>query len=259
MDDREAWLVATMTELAEAAGAEPGETGSAHRLTHRLADLLAPAGVALAVTDDAGLLTEAEASPGWAGELMSLQIRCDEGPCPDSHRTGRPVPNAVIAASGRRWPRFTPAALAAGAGVVSALPLRHRGRGIGVLCTAAPAGHTLAAADARLAQALGVIAAVAVAQERDLRRSVRAAEQLQHALDHRVLIEQAKGVVAARLDIAPDRSFELLRAHARRTSRALADVAGEIVRGELPALALVAGYAADGGQAGGHRPLHSSR
>jgi AmiR/NasT family two-component response regulator len=66
------------------------------------------------------------------------------------------------------------------------------------------------------------------------------ARQLQHALDSRVLIEQAKGAVAARLSVTPDAAFQLLRAHARRSSQPLTEIAAHVIGGELPAHVIVA-------------------
>lgn len=260
MDNREAWLIATMAELAEASGAAPGETGHARLLTARLASLLAPAETALLIADDSGGLRAVAASTSQANDLVTLQARYHEGPCADCHRTGQPVLNEIVAASGSRWPRFAAAARTAGFGIVSALPLRRREQGIGVICIMAPGGRRLTATDARLARVLAMTVVVAIDRERRLRRSVLATEQLQRALDSRVLIEQAKGAVAARLGIAPDEAFELLRAYARQASRKLADVAGEVIGNELPAHDLVVAHEAGRGRPGrGPRVVHSSR
>ena len=243
MDNREAWLLATMAQLAEAPGA--GGTGCACVLTARLAELLAPAEVGLLFADTTGRLDVAEeGSSARVSALVSMLSECGEGPCNDSHRTGQPVLNEVVATSTRRWPSFARAASAAGFGIVSALPLRRHGQGIGVVCVAAPGMQRLSVADARLAQVLATTAAVTVSREREFRRSVLTAEELQRALDSRVLIEQAKGAAAARLGITPDRAFELLRVYARRSSRRLAEVAAEVIGNRLPVHDLVAAYQA---------------
>lgn len=240
MDDREAWLVATVAELAEAPDVDCDETGYACGLTARLAEFLAPAEVGLLFADGTGRLEAEDGSSDRMSALTSMQGVSGEGPCADSHRTGRPVLNAVVARSGQHWPDFAKAASEAGFGIVSALPLCRHGRGIGVICVAAPGEHRLSAADARLAQVLGTAAAVTVTREREFRRSLSTAEELQHALDSRVLIEQAKGAAAARLGITPDRAFGLLRVYARGSGRKLADVAAEVIDGRLPVHDLVA-------------------
>ena len=260
MDDREAWLLATMAQLAEAPSTDSNGTGHASLLTARLAELLAPAEVGLLFADVTGHLDLAEeGSSDRMTALVSMQGVSGEGPCADSHRTGQPVLNAVLTTSARRWPSFAKAASAAGFGIVSALPLRRHEQGIGVISVAAPGEHRLTVADARLAQVLGTTAAVTAAREREFRRSVLTAEELQRALDSRVLIEQAKGAAAARLGVTPDRAFELLRVYARGSGRRLADVAGEVVDGQLPVHDLVAPYEASREQAARRRrAVHSS-
>lgn len=260
MDDREAWLLATMAQLAEAPGADSGAAGYACVLTARLAELLAPAEVGLLFADVTGRLEVAEeGSSGRISTLVSMQAMSGEGPCADSHRTGQPVLNEVVATSGRCWPLFVQAASAAGFGIVSALPLRWHGQGIGVVCVAAPGEQRLSVANARLAQVLATTAAVTAAREREFRRSVLTAEELQRALDSRVLIEQAKGAAAARLGVTPDRAFELLRGYARGSGRKLAGVAAEVIDNKLPVHDLVASCEAGNGQASRRRrAVHSS-
>jgi AmiR/NasT family two-component response regulator len=121
---------------------------------------------------------------------------------------------------------------------------------IGVLT----AGQPLAAADARLARTLAEAATIAILQQRALRGSLAKSEQLQHALDTRVVIEQAKGAVAARLGIRPDAAFELLRAYARRHNRTLTAVARAAIDGELSGVDELAG---DDGATRRGRPGHS--
>lgn len=260
MDDREAWMLVTMAQLAEAPGTGSGGTGYACVLTARLTELLTPAEVGLLFADGTGRLEVAEeGSSERVSALVSMQAVSGEGPCTDSHRTGQPVLNEVIATSGRRWPSFAPAASAAGFGIVSALPLRRHGQGIGVICVAAPGMQRLSVADARLAQVLATTAAVTVSQEREFQRSVLTARELQRALDSRVLIEQAKGAAAARLGVTPDRAFELLRVYARRSGRRLAEVAAEVIGNRLPVHDLVAAYQAGQNRADKkRRTVHSS-
>jgi GAF domain-containing protein len=250
MDDRELWLATTIVDLAEAFDADPGEAGYARLLTTRLAELLAPAEVGLLIADDAGRLTAAAASTDRARALTWLQARHDGGPGIESYRTGRSLINQPVPAGSLRWPVFAPAARAAGIGIVSALPMQRRDQVVGVICATAEGERGLSATDASLAQVLARTAATAIAQQREFRRSVLAAEQLQRALDSRVLIEQAKGAVAARLTITPGEAFVLLRAYARRASRPAAEVAGEIISGKLPVQDLVAAHETRGGRGG---------
>lgn len=260
MKDREDWLMATMAQLAEVPTADSRGEIPACGLTARLAELLAPAEVGLLFADETGRLdTVEEGSSDRMSALLAMQGASGEGPCADGHRSGQPLLNELVTASARRWPCFAAAASSAGFGIVSALPLRRHDQGIGAICVAAPGEHRLTKADARLAQVLGTTAAVTVARERELRRSVLTAEQLQRALDSRVRIEQAKGAAAARLGVSPDKAFELLRCFARRSGRKLAEVAAEVIDNTLPVHDLVASYEAGQSQAGGRRrSVHSS-
>jgi len=244
-----------MVELAEALDAEHAEAEYELRLAARLAELLVPAETALLIADDADRLTVAAASSERARDLAWQEARSGEGPSASCYPAGPAVFNQAIlpgspgsagSAGSARWPRFAAAARAAGFGTVSALPMRRRGRAVGVIVVLGPGGYRLGAAEARLAQVLARAAAIAISRQREHLDAERTARQLQGALDSRVVIEQAKGAVAARLGISPEAAFELLRGYARRASRPLAKVAGEAVRGELPAQQLVA--AQEGGR-----------
>jgi hypothetical protein len=185
-------------------------------------------------------MTVAAASNEPIRGLAVLQIRLHEGPAIDSQLTGHAVINEVITAvADERWPRLALAARAAGFGIVSAVPMMRREQAIGVLLSMSDVADPLTDEELRGVRALAKASGVGIAQQRDLRRSVQAAEQLQQALDSRVLIEQAKGAVAARLGISPDRAFELLRGYARDGNFTLAEVSAQAVRNALPPLDLL--------------------
>jgi hypothetical protein len=167
----------------------------------------------------------AAASSEAAGLVELFQIQNDQGPCLDCFRTARPVAVADLAASGQRWPRFAAAATAAGFGAVQALPMRLRDQVIGALNLFTITPGRLSAADLRLGQALADVATIGLLQERNVRRSETAAEQLQGALNSRVVIEQAKGKLAERYGLDMDQAFKMLRDHARTTNQRLTDLA----------------------------------
>jgi GAF domain-containing protein len=239
MDDRELWLAATMVELADISEADIDETAYSRRLAARLAELLAPAEVAVLLADGDGRLRAVAASTERAHRLMSAEADQGDGAAAAHYRTGQPVPGESLAAARMRWPRFAAAARAAGFGIVFCLPLRRHDETAGVAGVLRAGQDPLSPAQASLAQSLAEAAAVAILRQRELRRSVRAVEQLQRALDSRVLVEQAKGAVAARLGITPEAAFELLRAFARRHSRPLAEVAAGTIGGGLTVSELV--------------------
>ncbi len=239
MDNREFWLAGTLVELADNCQADVDEAPHSRRLAARLAELLAPAEVAVLLADGDGRLRAVAASTERAHRLMSAEADHGDGPAASCYRTGQPVPGESLAAARMHWPRFAAAARAAGFGIVFCLPLRRRDETAGVVSVLRADQDPLDPALASLAQSLADAAAVAILQQRELRRSARAAEQLQHALDSRVLVEQAKGAVAARLGVTPEAAFGLLRAFARRHSRPLTEVAAETIGGELTLSELV--------------------
>ncbi len=216
MDNRELWLAGTLVELADTSQADFDEATYSRRLAARLAELLAPAEVAVLLADGTGRLRAVAASTERAHGVMSAEAEHGDGPATACYRTGQ-----------------------ASLGVVSFLPVRRHDETIGVVGVLRAGRHPLDATQASLAQSLAEAAAVAILRQRELRRSVQAAEQLQRALDSRVLVEQAKGAVAARLGVTPEAAFGLLRAFARRHSRPLAEVAAGTIGGELSISELV--------------------
>ena len=241
MLDREGWLAATMIELAATATAVSDEAAYALGFAKRLAELVGPAEVGLLIPADAGRPAVATGSSERAAGLAGLETRGVAGPCTDCHRTGRVTRNQSLEAAKSWWPTYAAGALAAGFGIVSALPMRHHDASIGALCVLSTSDHPLAATEASLAKPLTEAAAIGVLQQRALQRSLQTSQQLQRALDSRVVIEQAKGAMAAWLDISTDDAFELLRGYSRRNSRLLTEVADEVVRGVIPARDLMVG------------------
>ena len=252
MDDRDLWLAARLVELAESADADCGEAACTELVTASVAELLAPSEIGILLTGASGGVTVAAASSERARGLISFEAAHQEGPASDCCSSGEQLLNAPLVSSASRWPGFAAAADAAGAAVVSAFPLRCRAHAVGAISVLG-LGGLLTVADADRVQLLARAAAIAIAQQREIRRSALAASQLQHALNSRVVIEQAKGAVAARLGITPDDAFGLLRAYARHENRPLAEVAGETIRGELAVQTLVAPRRADGGRAAQRR------
>jgi GAF domain-containing protein len=188
---------------------------------------------------EASALTAIAASAERAHRLASFEAGYGEGPGTTCYNSGQPVLNESLVVAGGRWPQFAAAARAAGFGIVSSLPIRRHHETVGVITVLGTDEHPLGTTEISLAQILAEAAAIAVAHQRALRRSTQTAEDLQRALDSRVLIEQAKGALAARLDLTPEAAFGLLRGFARRHNRLLAEVAGETISGDLPAQELV--------------------
>jgi hypothetical protein len=200
------------------------------------------------------------AASSEAARLLELfQLQSDQGPCLDCFRAGQPVDSGDLAAAGQRWPRFAPAAQQAGFAAVQALPMRLRDQVIGALNLFRASPGALPPADVRVGQALADVATISLLHERSMRHSDTLNEQLQTALNSRVIIEQAKGKLAERLGLDMDQAFSLLRDFARARNRRLSDLAQAFVDGSdtLPSLPPATPQQRPSGQAG-HQPRPDS-
>ena len=186
-----------------------------HVLTERCVALLGVAAAGLLLTDERDRLQVLAASSEQTRTLELFQLQTDEGPCLDCFRTGRPV-SVNDLRQGSLWPQFTAAAADLGFVSVYALPMRLRTEVIGALNLFDTNVGTLDAEKLRIGQGLADVATIGLLQQRAIRRRDALTEQLQSALNSRILIEQAKGVLAERLNISVNDAFALLRTSARR-------------------------------------------
>ncbi|MCA1845103.1 MAG: GAF and ANTAR domain-containing protein [Actinobacteria bacterium] len=188
------------------------------------------AGVMLAAPRDTLTLVASSSERMRLIELFELQG--DEGPCPDCYRTGVAVLETDLPTT-RRWPNFTTEALRAGFLAVNALPMRLRGETIGALNIFRNAVGPIPPSDLRAAQALADVATLSILQNRRQIDSQLLTGQLQHALSSRIVLEQAKGILAERANVDVDEAFTLLRRYARHHNRHLSEVAQGIVAGTV--------------------------
>jgi transcriptional regulator with GAF, ATPase, and Fis domain len=202
-----------------------------HVLTDRSVQLLDVSAAGLLLADPRGELRVVAASSEAARLLELFQLQNDQGPCLDCFRTGRPVGAADLAAESRRWPRFAAAARQAGFAAVQALPMRLRDQVIGALNLFRADPGALVPADISVGQGLADVATISLLHERNMRHSDALNEQLQIALNSRVIIEQAKGKLAERLGVDMDQAFSLLRDRARSSNRRLSDLAQAFIDG----------------------------
>ena len=233
MDDRERRFGAMMIELADVRTDRTSEAAYSARVADLLAALLAPAEVNLMVADDAGQLSVTAASSERALRLGRLAEK-HGGPCGLCYLSGAPAGGRHSTFWGDRWPEFAAACGDAGIEAVSALPMQRHELTIGAVCVLSPDAEP-EPADADLAGMIAEAATVGILQIRETKSGEVRAEQLQRALDSRVVIEQAKGAVAVRIGTSPATAFELLRSYARRHNRKLFEVATAAVSGELTA------------------------
>ncbi|WP_345514292.1 GAF and ANTAR domain-containing protein, partial [Phytohabitans houttuyneae] len=178
-------------------------------------------------------------NPLFTRLLELYQLQNQEGPCLDAYRTAAPVINTDLRGAGPRWPRFAPHATAAGYRSVHAFPLRLRNEVIGALGVFGNDVGDFDDTDAQIVQALTDVAAIGLLQQRAISRGEILTEQLQGALNSRIVIEQAKGAIAQAHNVDVDVAFNLIRAYARRNNRRLNDVANLIISDlhSLPELA----------------------
>lgn len=232
---RENMLARTLVGLADTLVADFDVVELLTLLADSCVDVLdvGAAGLMLAAPD--GNLRVMASSSEAMRVLELFEIQAQDGPCLDCFRTGKPVINQDLVAARDRWPRFTTEALAAGFHSVHALPMRLRGRVIGALNLFHPEPGAMRQADVDAAQAFADVATIAILQHRAAAEAHALNEQLNGALNTRIVIEQAKGVVAERQGVDMERSFATLRNHARNHNRRLADVATDVIAGSLPA------------------------
>lgn len=227
-------LADTFVELADTLVADFDPVDFLHVLASRCVELLDVEAAGLMLADDDGRLRFAASSSEKVRILELMELQNEEGPCLDCYHSGSAVVVADLSEQSEiRWPRFRRDCLAAGFQSSVALPMRLRDQTVGALNLFRIAPQPLIEEHRALGQALADIATIGILQERGVRRRDALARQLQTALNTRVVIEQAKGVLAEREDIELDVAFLLLRHVARSRQRLLSDVAREIVLGTL--------------------------
>jgi GAF domain-containing protein len=202
-------------------------------LTERSVELLGADAAGVILSDQHGHLQVVASTSNHAQDLELFELQSDEGPCLDCFRTGRVVANVDPDEAAARWPRFSTASIGAGYRSAHAIPLRLRDKTIGAMNLFCVNQFALSEDDLALGQALADVATIGLLQERAVRESELIAEQLQTALNSRVLIEQAKGVLLARAGVDVDEAFRLMRNYSRQSNRPLRDVAAAIVDGSL--------------------------
>jgi len=201
-----------------------------HGLTERCVQLLGVSAAGLLLTDQRDALQVVAASSERTRLLELFQLQTDQGPCVDCFRTGQPVSVADLS-SADSWPRFTAAAAEVGFAAVHAVPMRLRAQVIGALNLFDTVPGPLDEGKLRIGQALADVATIGLLQQRAIHRRDILTEQLETALRSRILIEQAKGVLAERLHLDMAEAFTLLRNGARSRNRRLSDLAQAVVDG----------------------------
>jgi len=205
-------------------------------LARKCVDLLGMSAAGVMIAEPTSTLRLIASSSEEMRILELFELQAEQGPCLDAYHTGEAVKHQILgAAPGAPWPIFSQAALAAGFHSVSALPLRLRDTTIGALNLFSTDRTPLDTGNAVVARAFADLATVSIVQHRSTDQLQRVNDQLTYALNSRVLIEQAKGIIAERAGIDLQEAFNRLRKHARDNNLRLSDVASATVAGTLDA------------------------
>jgi GAF domain-containing protein len=233
MTVREGKLTRAFVSLADTLVADYDLVELLHRLVDDCVDLLDAAAAGLLLSDQRGSLQVMASSSEQTRLLELLQLHADQGPCLECFNSGEAVMVGDLAERAYLWPVFAAEAQRQGFRSVHALPMRLRSETIGTLNLFRTGLGPLPDEDLQVAQALADVATIGIFQHRALARSEVLSGQLQVALNSRIIIEQAKGVLAERDTLDVDQAFTRLRSYARDHSQALVEVARAVVEGTV--------------------------
>jgi GAF domain-containing protein len=200
-----------------------------HTLTERCVQLLDVDAAGILLIDQRGTLNLVAASTEQTRLLELFQLQNEEGPCLDCYHSGQSVACADLTAAPQRWPQFATAARDQGFAAVQAVPMRLREQTLGALNLFRSSPDAIPIDATAIAQSFANVATISILQVRALRHSEMVTEQLQTALNGRLLIEQAKGILAERRHISLTEAFTLMRSYARNHNRLLSQVARAII------------------------------
>lgn len=218
-----------------------------HTLVNDCVEILNMKAGGLMLADGAGNLQLMTSTSEAAAFVEVMQLNAASGPCIDCFKGGVAVSVSDIGDQESPWPEFRSAALAQEFHSALATPMKLRGRVIGTMNLFGASTGEVSARDAAVAQALAAVATISILQERVTREGQLIEEQLHRALDSRIMIEQAKGVIASSLSMSMDDAFGLLRKYARDANLTIRSVAERVSDRELTVQDIAA--------AAGHRAL----
>ncbi len=233
MDTRETLLAQTFVDISDTLVADFDVVDFLSVLAGRCVELLGVSEAGLMLADATGVLRVAASSSQTMNLLELFELQHDDGPCVECYRTKTAISEDDLGGAVERWPQFAPEAIAAGFTSVYALPMRLRDEVIGSLNLLRADPGVLDREDLVLAQALADVATIGILQHRTAIESKLVAEQLQYALNSRVVIEQAKGVLGAQGNLDMDEAFTALRAFARNRNQRLVEVAKAVANRSL--------------------------
>lgn len=225
----QAVLVQVLSEYARTLAGNYAIGDVLHDLVEHVTELVGVAGAGVSLAEN-GRIKFATAINDTIAAIEGVEENTQVGPCVDAHRSGDVVLVPDLHDEPHRWPAVAEVALEAGVAGVAGIPMHLDGTEVGALSLYAAERRDWSAEDVSVARLVADMATAYVAHASALQQSRRLSEQLQEALDSRVVVEQAKGMLAAERKISVDDAFEVLRTHARRHHASLRQVADAVVR-----------------------------
>ena len=235
---REAALARVFVRLADTLASDFDIVDFLHGLSADAVEVLGAEAAGVMLADARGGLRLIASSDERMRLLELFELQGAEGPCLDAFSTGRPL-QANAESSSIRWPAFAQRATDSGFQMMCAVPLRLRTNVIGAMNLFRATDEPFTDDEMGIAQAMAEMASIGLIQEKALREHSLLTEQLQAALNSRVIIEQAKGMLCEYLKVTMVDAFELLRTYARDHNRKLSDVARDVVDRKLTSTALI--------------------
>ena len=230
---REDRLVETLVTLADTLVDHYDIIDFLQTLAERCVDLVDVSAAGIMLADPKSELRHAACSNEQMRLVELFELQVEEGPCFDAYRTQAPVICASPDEATERWPEFARNAVESGFAAFSAVPMRLRTDVVGALNLFSSDARALGDDDIKVVQAMADIATIGILQERSIRDAHAFSTQLEVALESRVVIEQAKGIVAEGTHISVDDAFERIRGFARAHNRLLSETARQIIDGTL--------------------------
>jgi transcriptional regulator with GAF, ATPase, and Fis domain len=237
--ERERRLSRTFVSLADTLVADFDISDFLHMLVEQCVDLLGVSAAGVILLDGDASLRVAATSSQRAELLELFAVQTDDGPCVDCVRSGAPISCTDLRTETLRWPRFTAAAHECGFRAAQALPMRLRAQVVGVLTLLGTEPGGPDPLDVELGRALADVATIGIVQQRTIERGDQLADQLQGALTSRIVVEQAKGVLAANGTVSMDEAFTRLRGYARAHHLRLTDLAVAVTDGTADLAAIL--------------------
>ena len=223
-------LSASVEGLASVAADPTSLEEGLGRVIEATRQLFAVSGAGLMMVDADGALRYVVATDPAGAALEAAQEEIGEGPCVDAFVLSREVRVDDLATDGR-YPRLAERVVPRGVHAVLGVPTRVGGTPIGSLNVYRDAAYAWDESDAAAIGAYNGVVESLLVSAVAARKSGELAAQLQNALDRRVLIERAVGVLMGRHGVDAVAAFNALRSQARDGRRAVVDLAADVLEG----------------------------